>query len=122
MPSKPLPKGIEKEVDELEKVVSEFTQLSENLLRALGASDDEVKNAMRSSHNQLSAAELQQIKRSQVLMSEARRKHAQLGFIIRAAKERGDIDLGGGKKTKSTGEARRKKFRRVGGKKRWMPL
>ncbi len=120
LPDKPLPKDINKQVDELERVVSEFTQLSERLLKELGVSEQESQRVMREGPKHLSDGDARTLKRSSSLLSEARQKYAKLGFIIEAAKRRGDIDLGKGKK--ATGQARKKKFRRVGGKRTWMPM
>lgn len=120
IPTSPLPTGVKERVADLEKVVSEFTDLSEKLLRKMGATAQEIAPTSKQ-NNFLQEQDLATLQLGNELAQRARRKYSQLSFILRAVKSRGQINLNTGKET-FLGKARRKKFHRIGGKDHWKPL
>lgn len=121
LPTGDLPNGIKERLNDLERVVSEFTDLSEKLLRKMGASPDEIAHAMAHPSKHLNESDAATLKLGNELMQKARRKHAQLSFVLKAVKARGATNLRTGKDL-ILGKSRQKKFRRVGGKDSWMPM
>jgi uncharacterized protein YoxC len=117
----PVPAEVKEQVADLEKIVSEFTDLSEKLLQRLGATPQEIQMATSRPSSHLSEEDAKVLQTGNTLLQQAKRKYAHLSLLMRAVKSRGEVNVNTGK-SKVIGKARQKKFRRIGGKDSWRPM
>lgn len=117
----PVTQNLLDSVDELEKVVSEFKSLSDQMLQALNVTPQELREVQNEPPASLNPTDAATLRLGQQVYHEACRKYAQLSTLLQAIKTRGQASPQSGK-SQSVGKARQKKFRRVGGRDKWMPL
>ena len=112
---------LKERLHELQQVVAEFTDLSNKMLSSLSVTPEEASKAASKPIPFLNEADTETMRYSNEVLQRARRKQAELHMVMRAIRARGEANTTtGGKRV--LGKARRKKFRRIGGKDNWMPM
>ncbi len=113
--------GVKEQVAELEKMVGEWTDLSNILLKQLGYTPEEATALAAKPIPHLPEEDQRTFRYSHEVLQDARRKYTQAAMVLRAIKNRGEVNMRTGEK-KVLGKSRQKKFRRVGGRGDWMPM
>lgn len=111
----PLPEGVEKQIDELEKMVQDFEKFQKDLLIAEGISQDTFEEFKKNLGELLPKKDARLFAQSQKLKKEFQTLQSQM-------KIGKTLTLMRKKKAGSFGKARQKKFRRIGNRKDWKPL
>ncbi len=114
-----LPKGILERLAQLERIVQEYLELNQKLLQRIGVTPDDVARAMAKPNTFLSERDAATMRFGKEVLQQAKSRYMQLSMLMRAMKERNEAEATTGAKK---GEARRRKFRRLGGKGKWMPM
>jgi hypothetical protein len=109
-----LDEKIGKQLDELEKGVQIFGQITEEAIKRSGLDEEMVQKAVDNPSQELNRQErgiLEKAKKLKSDLEEIEREYERKGHLIRSQR----------KKAKIYGKKRKKKFKRLGGQ-GWMPL
>lgn len=117
-PNSPIPPNVQERLNELEKTVSEFVDLSEQMFAKYGYQKGDLEALLRNP-GVFQQSEQRVLQRAAQLKEQATSAYHNLSLAVQAVRKMGNIKSEDPAKRK---QERQKRFGRVGGRKGWTPM